>query len=254
MDDLRDRLHISTVAESAEELAMKHSLGLEIAEFCTAYNMDTDFDTWDGAVREKMRFAERFVFHAPFNELCPAAIDPLIIEVARKRYAQAYLLMDSYGIKKFVVHSGNVPMLYHDNWFAEHAIEFWKDFVSDKPADFSLYIENLFEQSQSLLCEIVKGVADERVKLCLDIGHAALFSEDPSLAGWLRETGPHIGHVHLHNNDGQRDAHDALGDGIINAAAVISAIAETAPDATFTIESIDAEASVNWMKQNGFIS
>ena len=50
MKDLRERLYISTTAEDAPALAREHGLGLEIADFCTAYNMDVLFAEKDAAV------------------------------------------------------------------------------------------------------------------------------------------------------------------------------------------------------------
>ncbi|MBQ9857686.1 MAG: hypothetical protein IJO77_01655 [Oscillospiraceae bacterium] len=87
--DIRNKLYITTVAQNDWQTAEKYGAGIEIAEFCTAYNMDTYFEETDKIVREKMKHADRFVFHAPFNELCPAAIDPLVVEVTKKRYKQA---------------------------------------------------------------------------------------------------------------------------------------------------------------------
>ena len=43
MGDLREILYLSTTAEDAPELARENGLGLEIAEFCTASNMDRDY-------------------------------------------------------------------------------------------------------------------------------------------------------------------------------------------------------------------
>ena len=39
-----EKLYISTIAEDDAELAQKYGLGLEIAEYCTAWNMDEFFD------------------------------------------------------------------------------------------------------------------------------------------------------------------------------------------------------------------
>ena len=52
---------------------------------------------------------ERTVLHAPFNELHPAAIDPLAKDLARHRMEQAYTACKDLGVSKMVVHSGYVP-------------------------------------------------------------------------------------------------------------------------------------------------
>jgi len=215
--------------------------------------MDVGFAQIDARVRDEMRGVGRFIFHAPFNELCPAAIDPLIVEVANRRYAQAYDLMCGYGIDKMVVHSGFVPMIYFDVWFKEKSIRFWQDFLSDKPDGFRIYLENVLESTPGMLCDIAAKVGDDRFRLCLDIGHVAHIVSDIPVTYWVKRMLPFLGHVHLHNNHGKRDTHNALGDGNTDIAAVIRMITESAPDATFTIESSDGRACVEWMKSNGFL-
>ncbi len=68
------------------EVARKYGLGLEITEFCTAWNMDEQFPETDAQVRERLQGIERKVLHAPFNELCPCAIDPKARALAKERY------------------------------------------------------------------------------------------------------------------------------------------------------------------------
>ena len=251
---MTNKLYLSTIADDAAELASRHGFGLEIAEFCTAYNMDTDFMTWDARVRGEMANVERFIFHAPFNELCPAAIDPMIVEVAAKRYAQAYSLMRGYGIDIMVTHTGFMPTLYSDDWFTSKSVVFWKRFLSDKPHGFKLYLENVFEQTPGVLQEIISVVSDERLRLCFDVGHAAVFGADISIPEWVEQIIPFLGHVHLHNNAGGHDAHDALGDGAIDIARLIQMVNEMAPDVTFTIETSRAQTSVEWMQMHGFLA
>jgi sugar phosphate isomerase/epimerase len=115
-------------------MALSEGLGLEIAEFCTASNMDADFGIYEGIVAEKMAAARRFAFHAPFNELCPAAIDPLVLDIARYRYRQSFELAARLNIRKIIVHSGYVPLVYFKSWFTERSVEFWKDFMSEQKA------------------------------------------------------------------------------------------------------------------------
>jgi len=250
---LSGKLYISTIADDAAELARKHGLGIEIAEYCTALNMDTGFSRSDARVRNEMRGVERFIFHAPFNELCPAAIDPLIVEIAKKRYAQAYGLMRGYGINKLIVHSGFVPMIYFEDWFIEKSVDFWREFLADKPDGFRLYLENVLESAPRVLADIAAAINDERFQLCLDIGHSAILESDIPITDWAKQMLPFLGHVHLHNNCGKRDTHNALGDGIIDVAAVIRAIMDSAPDVTFTIETSDGMSSIEWLKANVFL-
>ena len=86
-ESLWDRLYLSGIDGRAAELARENGLGLEIAAFCYAPNLEDR--TVADAVRRDMAGVERFWFHAPFAELAPCAIDPLVRQVTEKRYRQA---------------------------------------------------------------------------------------------------------------------------------------------------------------------
>ena len=97
---LHDRLYLATIAAGADETASRFGLGLEIDEFCTAANFDADFDRWDGVARAHLAHSDRFVFHAPFAELCPCAIDPMVRGVTMRRFRQTAALSRAYGIRR----------------------------------------------------------------------------------------------------------------------------------------------------------
>ncbi|MCL2391848.1 MAG: sugar phosphate isomerase/epimerase [Oscillospiraceae bacterium] len=252
MKNISQRLYISTIAEDAAEKAREFSLGLEITEFCTAYNMDTCFDEFDAKARNKMQNVKRLTFHAPFNELSPAAIDPLILDVAKKRLHQAWNIMQEYHIDTMIAHSGFLPHVYYEEWFVEKSVDFWLGFLSDKPKNFKLHLENVLESTPAMLIKIVQAVGDARLTLCFDIAHAALMGPDIPVVTWAEQMAPHLGHIHLHNNHGQFDTHNALGDGIIDINAVLQKTA-VLPDITFTIETINANESLKWLEANGFL-
>lgn len=251
--NITERLYLSTVAEDAAATAEKHGLGLEIAEFCTAMNMDENFAQYDAAVRQKLCRTNRRILHAPFNELCPAAIDPLVYDIAKKRYQQTYELASTYGIKRLVVHSGYVPLIYFKSYFVERSVTFWKEFLSGKPEDLTLVLENVLEDEPDMLIDIIKGVDDPRLRLCFDTGHANITRKGLSLMEWAEKILPHLGHAHLHNNSGWPDRHAVLGDGEIDMEALLTLLAEGQPDATLTIESIESAPSVRWLIDKGFL-
>ena len=97
-----NQMYLSTLSPDAPALAEECGLGMELDHFCTAANMDENFAEWDAAVRADMRHARRFVLHAPFAEIAPSAIDPLIREVSMKRLAQAIGLCRRYGVNRMV--------------------------------------------------------------------------------------------------------------------------------------------------------
>ena len=246
-------LHLSSVGREAAELAREYGFGIEIAEFSYAANMDTDFPHWDGLTLSNLEGIKRRVFHAPFNELCPAAVDPKIAELTRQRLEQAYNLTRRYKIDRMVVHSGYIPHLYFKSWFTERSVNFWRDFLLDKSPDFSLLLENVMEEEPDMLREIVEKTGDTRFQLCLDIGHAGGHFSDVPVAQWIETAAPCLGHVHIHNNYRKEDIHNPPGDGLIDMKAALIKIMELQPDATYTAETPELRKAVVWFENCGFL-
>ena len=166
----RERIYISTTASDDASVARKYGLGLEIAEFCTAWNMDDRFPETDAVVQSKLQGIPNRVLHAPFNELFPCAIDPKARQLAASRYRQAIQLAKKYGATKIIIHGGYNPRIYYPVWYTEQSILFWKDFLQEDPG-VEIVLENVLEEEPGMLLDIIKGVADPRLRICLDVGH-----------------------------------------------------------------------------------
>lgn len=250
--DISKKLYISTIAEDCNEMAVKYGIGLEISEFCTAVNMDPpDFKLWDKKARDRMKLTDRFIFHAPFSEIYPSAIDPKMSELAYERLKQAAELSMSYGIKRMVVHGGHLPNVYFPEWFHERSLIFWKRFLSELPEDFEVLIENVLEDRPERLLNLVNELDDPHMGLCFDVGHVSA-NTDMTVEEWLDQIQCRISHVHIHNNYGGHDRHLPLGEGRIDMKSVITRILQFSPNASFTIESIDAAPSLRWLEEQGF--
>ena len=247
----KKNVYISTTAPDASQLAVQYGLGIEIAEYCTAWNMDDEFTSTDAAVQIKLEGIERKVLHAPFNELFPCAIDRKARALAAERYRQAIGLAKTYGATKVVVHGGYNPWIYYPVWYTEQSIIFWKEFLREDPG-MEIVLENVLETDPQWLLDIVKGVGNPRLKLCLDIGHVNAYSKIP-LNDWLENWAPHISHFHIHNNDTSWDTHSPLTEGTIPMKDLLEKAYLLCPDATFTLELMEAEASVKWMAETGLI-
>jgi sugar phosphate isomerase/epimerase len=89
--------------------------------------------------------------------------------------------------------------------------------------------------------------------LCLDVGHANVCRKDVPLEAWVEEFAPYLAHVHLHNNDGAGDRHAGLYDGALDIEALMRLADDLAPEATFTIESIEAENSLERLFDSGVV-
>lgn len=246
----RSRIYLATIAPDAADLAQRHGLGLEIDEFCTAMNFDTGFDRWDAQVRGHLKKSDRFIIHAPFSELSPCAIDPMVRQVTRHRLMQSVELCAHYGISRMVVHTGFIPRTYFPVWFVDQASVFFRNLLGNCPSDFELLIENVLDPDPRPILDMVEAVGDHRAGICLDVGHAHVASDVP-VNRWMDVLAPRIRHYHLHDNDKSADAHLAPGDGVIGYPALFERISDLTPDATATFECTDAARCVSRLQTFG---
>lgn len=242
------------------KLAVEHGLGLEIADFCICSNLDERYPIMEKLIRRKQELVPDLLMHAPFNELCPAAIDPWIREIAKKRFLQIFGETVKFNAKKLVVHTGFDPMIYRKEWFVPQSIGFWKDLLKECPEGLELVLENVMEKEPDMLVEICDGVADERFRICLDIGHANLMPVP--VREWLSTIGGRLSHMHVHNNEGSRtkeliaakdDLHHALGNGILDVDCILKQAAGIREDITITVETTYIEDSVKWLIERSYI-
>ena len=63
--------------------------------------------------------------------------------------------------------------------------------------------------------------------------------------------GGRIAHVHLHNNDGSRDAHAPLHAGSMDIPRILELLDEHAPEAEICIESVDALSCLKTLEETG---
>lgn len=242
-----DLLYLSTTASDAPAVAHEYGLGIELAEYCTAWNMDLQFPQTDAAVRGAIDGVAHLTLHAPFNELFPCAIDPKARELAAYRYRQAIALAKGYGAEKVIIHGGYNPWIYYPIWYTEQSVVFWKEFLREDPG-VQLVLENVLETEPELLLDILEGVDDERLGMCLDVGHVNAYSKIP-VDTWVDRCAKHIRHFHIHNNDGTRDAHQSIFDGTIPMKELLMQIGSQCPDATLALELYEAAPSVRWLME-----
>ena len=117
-----------------------------------------------------------------------------------------------------------------------------------------LCLENVMEDSPEMLLEIVESVADPRLRLCLDVGHANTEVSSVPLSDWADVFLPYLSHVHLHNNMGGCDFHSCLGSGTAPIADIIEKLESKRTDLTYTLESMLARPSVDWLIRERFLT
>lgn len=244
----RELVYLSSIGADCCEAAREFGLGIELAQFCTAARLDgAPPEPWELPVERYLSASSRFVLHGPFNELTPAAIDPLVLDVTKKRYQQAIKKAHTMGIQKIVLHAGFLPLVYYPEWFVERSAAVWRELLCDVPDDMTVCLENVLEPEPQLLTAIMEAVHDPRLRICLDLGHANSCASALPPENWLRACAPYLSHVHLHNNQGGRDLHAALFDGVMDIAGLLSLLEALSPQATCTLELMQDRPSLDWL-------
>jgi sugar phosphate isomerase/epimerase len=156
--------------------------------------------------------------HAPFVDLSPGSPDPKIGEITRSRFEQVVRLISVFRPQTLVCHAGYDGRRYgyiRDLW-VEKSLEMWT-WLAKRVTDegSSLVLENVYEEGPDDMRSVFEHLQKQKVGFCLDTGHQAAFGGAP-LETWIESLGPYIAQVHLHDNSGKQDEHQALGQGTID--------------------------------------
>lgn len=248
---LAERLYLSGMDARAADLARRLGLGLELTAFTYAPELDRP------AARDEAKVqcagVAHLWLHGPFAELCPAAIDPLVRDVARARYRQAFEAAAELGVSRVVLHAGFTPYVYFPEWFVGRSVEFWCALLPELPEGMRVALENVMEPGPEMLVDIAKQVDDPRLGLCLDVGHANTCVSKTPPADWVAPMAPWLRHVHLHSNVGNLDDHAPVGAGTVPAREIIGDVLRRCPAATFTLENMDCLPALETLRQWGYL-
>ena len=151
---------------------------------------------------------------ALFFDVCINSTDSKIFAASDLRVRQSMEIARKMGLCVVVFHTNYIVnfslQFYLVSWLDRNE-EYWRKILHDYPEQ-KIFIENMFDDSPELLAELARRMADEeRFAVCLDTAHA-LISGSP-LGPWFEELKPYVGHVHINDNNGREDLHQAVGSG-----------------------------------------
>ena len=202
---------------------------LELAEAydaCFEYNdfFDPALLEDEKACKERIEFylnagrnTENDTIHGAFLDVTVHSDDPLIREVSVRRVRQSMEAAKALGVRGVVFHTGTIPNFkgayYSNNWVNKNR-QFFTELCQEY-AGLEVYMENMFDMEPDLLLRL--GQEMQEVKnfgICLDYAHARIFGGEPEV--WLNCLAPFVRHMHINDNDGVEDLHNAVGDGVID--------------------------------------
>jgi sugar phosphate isomerase/epimerase len=181
--------------------------------------------------------------HAPFMDLNPGADDPLVRSATQMRFRQILDVAAVLKPRAVVFHAAYYKWRYAgktDVWL-KNGIDTWQ-MVMERASRIGLRvaIENVFDEDPDALRMLIEKINSPDFGFCFDTGHFNLFSTVP-MEQWFEALGSRLVEVHLHDNDGTTDAHQALGRGTIDFDKFFGLMSTRAPMPVFTIEAHDKD-------------
>ncbi len=215
LESVQVNLPLGELLETYRPLVAAYPLNLEIGIDHRALDqLDQDSIAEAAGLLE----GRRITAHLPFMDLVPGSEDPTVAAAALRRLEQAADWALALGAVQVVCHLGFHQWLHPDRpAFARRLADNLGPLLERlAERDCALMLENTFEPDPEPLvrCRNLLSPFGE-VGYCLDVGHALCFSTTP-LKRWWAALAPHLGELHLHDNDGSGDHHLACGQGAVD--------------------------------------
>jgi len=153
-------------------------------------------------------------FHAPFVDLSPGGFDPKVLEITRFRFSQVMDLADRVGPLQIVFHPGfdEFRFAFREELWIENSLRVWGELLeAASRVNTRVCLENVFDTRPDHLAQLREQLGKE-LGFCFDIGHFLIFSQ-VTLPDWLDAFSDGLFELHLHDNNGQRDLHQPVGEG-----------------------------------------
>lgn len=223
------------------ELLRKREYDLEIY-FSASVLDQIERDDLD-KLKKSLDWNPALTLHAPFMDLNPGAMDPMIRSVTQVRFRQLLTVAGILKPRAAVFHAAYDRWRYSgrkDVWM-NNSIDTWHK-VMDGASDIGMKVavENVFDEDPDALQMLIEQIARPGFGFCFDSGHFNLFST-VTVGQWFEKLGKHLVEVHLHDNDGTSDAHWALGRGAIDFDELFAIMKKRAPVPVYTIEAHEEE-------------
>lgn len=234
--------------EGVFSIAQKYGVGIEFG----AFHKPELLENPDQAIQEHSGYRDviRTALHGAFGDLCPGSFDPLVRETARKRVVQSLSVARNLNICDVIFHHGYVPNTSSPEGWIRRSKKFWNGILERTSERVRLHLENFLDDTPEIIMRLVDAVNSSKLGVCFDMGHAHAFS-NTSVLEWVDTLGSRISYVHIHDNNGKRDEHLAIGDGCIPVKRVLDAIEAQSNGALWGIETLEEGLirSLEWVRK-----
>ncbi|MCI5619979.1 MAG: sugar phosphate isomerase/epimerase [Lachnospiraceae bacterium] len=243
---------------------MEQSMAL-IGEYNGAFEYN---DFWKSDVLDDWRKQEEIIdfyakfrtdfsqdtMHGAFLDVTVHSEDRLIREASVQRVHQSMEIAKRMGLRGVVFHTGLLAGFridsYLKNWL-EKNVRFFTELANEYPSQ-QIWMENMFDEIPQELAGLGEAMKEvENFGICLDYAHGAV--TDCPGEKWVKELAPYIRHMHINDNDRQRDLHLPVGNGVIDWQEYNRLMRQYQVDATVLVEVNGYEAqkkSLEYLKKH----
>ncbi len=171
-------------------------------------------------------FAKRndvfLTMHLPYIDINLASFNNYIWERSVESVIKAIEYGSRAGVRRAVLHPGSVPLNHLILTFlAQRRLRKALEFIIEKAEKNSIEvcIENPYFEESDIFSDVdqfykfVRGFGG-KLRVCFDFGHAHISKKGIDYSLSLLK--PFITHIHIHDNNGEKDEHLSLGKGSID--------------------------------------
>lgn len=188
------------------------NLGMDYCEIINEYPFDDlNYEIFESYFLD-------VVIHAPISDINIASHNHAMRRASIEEIKSSITLASKINSEKIVIHPGIVPVLGKKfiNKIEKYNIDALRE-IRDHAENLGVKIclENMPNLEECLckdLNEVYKIVNDLGIYTTLDVGHANTMGLDVEKL----KIDDSVIHIHISDNDGSYDTHDALGEGNIN--------------------------------------
>jgi len=226
--------------------AEQFQCGLELHLFSEPAVLSDGLAETISSYQKQLRgFQGRLGIHGAFYDMISASLDPEIVAVTRKRFRQNLHIAAELQAEYVVFHAnymGGFKLANYRPGWHERQVAFWNTLLAEAaPLGVTVLLENMWASDPTIICDVLAAVDQPCFRACLDVAHAALYSDRP-VEEWITVLGPYLHACHLNNHDGQMDLHWPLGKGIIDYPAVLAMLRARLQAPLLTLELPDWES------------
>lgn len=171
--------------------------------------------------------------HASFYDVNLASLNPLMRRASVKQLRECIEFADDIGSGLVVVHSGLLSKDYPESMLKQSRMNLIDSISSvlalAEKSDIVLALENQHDggaygviRFPEDYAKIIEKFDSPYVKGTFDVGHANTFKVD--LEASLMKISDYLVNIHIHDNDGKRDLHLPVGEGVIDFRGVLKTL------------------------------